>query len=270
MPGSKVVKPTESEEAKAAYMAAMRKWSTDVINASKSGKLDKLVGPAYDKIPFMGGILYEGRKRSWWGDKIEPEDQNIIEGSQNVLFNDVYDRARSTFTDELVKRLEKINPKPSDDANAHRSYAVRGRLGIELADRLRTKLQSDYAGPGEGFMSPKETSDLINQVVGSDKYRNYEKFMYRRLQDPNQTFSIKDSDFNPMVYMRPELEAFLSGKSPDSANYKNSIGTGDISPTEIGVKGLDPDVSQKLQDYWDTRSKEVNARFDGWVSKGAK
>lgn len=270
MPEKPAPKPTEAERASDKYMKTTDKWADDVFYLNSRGKLDKVVGKGYSPLPFdfVGDTLWNLRKKGFGKGTPTSEEANVVEGGKKVLFDDVYDKARSTFTEGLVDQLKAINPKPSDDASQQLRYAINFKLVNNLADRLRRKYEIDYAGKGNGVLDKGAVDALIDNIASSPDFRNYTAFLEQKYNQPNT--KVKPSDFSPFVYARPTLEAFLSNRLPNDANVAKHVGTSDIPVWEMGMQGPTLDTDSKIEDYYNKRSNEVQTMFNMWKQKAKR
>lgn len=282
----KIVKPTDQEQADEQLTKSINNWTKSVFKAAKTigkdGKsnLQRYVGPAYDvetmrSVPFMGPLAdkmakekYQTRKNGgsavgWetWGDKGKPtkvsmEEQQVIEQMEELQADKVFQKARSTYTDNQLERVKSYTPNPTNDDNTILNYAITYKMQNDLARFVRRNksvqatvnqlVDQQYkkhmdSGMLTKFSPDMEKRNVENQLIDlidNIEYKNYSQFLKSKLKGKNaDPEDLKDSDFSPAIYGLDTINNFFREKfrNPDLdlSRGPNFIDTDVINDDEL-------------------------------------
>lgn len=226
----KQFKPTEAEIYNDALVRQLKKFSGNILNTYKSGKLNKYVGEAHTgssllySIPMVGPSMAEAVGRSSYKSRaqkgtLKPEELTIFNNISELQGAKVADVARSTFTDAQVERIRSYTPNMADDEKTNVYYALAYKLESQLAQSVRTnpeirrvldiaaKNQASVAKTINKEKARKNLEDQLIDKLSSGDGESYKKYLTERfLGNPA---SVKNAHFSPLVYAKERLNNFL-------------------------------------------------------------
>lgn len=278
------VKKTEREEAALAAEQAMDKWSKSVFRLHNQGKLDKVMAkydvPNIRRLPMgkeMGDYFMNRNIENARTDKtvsMDPDESNfLLRDSLNIPIQKTYELARSTFSPEFVKTMERISPQVGDSVSEKLNAAIEFRISSKLKKFVNNnpritgiirELAEQNARDKEQIAMNEESlkNSLYNNLM-SDELAEYAGFLKSAIG--SKKIKAKESLFSPLVHSYKRVNDWLqmqTGVKGQIGEMSGVFRPGEDFDTEEAKGVLFDKDSQKslLQE----RLSKVGSTFNKW------